>query len=150
MNLIKKIGDKKIVLYIGKLDFKPVIKTGYVSITQPITEEKENIVYVDAITATKKIPPIMKNCIFVSSPSALTELRLAIKSLYTEKLCEIVIINDVSSMKDYNDLGELTQFLNTIILIARETNKKLVLMLKKDSNELINDLTMFSDITIQP
>ena len=90
----------------------------------------------------------MNNCIFVSSPNALTELRLAIKSLYLEKICEIVIVDDVSSMREYNDLGELTQFLNNIILIARENNKKLVLIIDKTSNELINDLTMFSDLTI--
>lgn len=148
MELLKKIKDKNIVLLLGKLDYKPKIKTGYVSITQPITEEKENFVYVDAITVTKKIPPVMKNCIFVSSPTALTELRLAVKSLYLEKMCEIVIFDDVSSMMEYNDLGDLTQFLNSIILIARENNKKLVLMLNKDSNELINDLTMFSDLII--
>ena len=96
----------------------------------------------------KKSPPTMNNCIFVSSPNALTELRLAIKSLYLEKICEIVIVDDVSSMREYNDLGELTQFLNNIILIARENNKKLVLIIDKTSNELINDLTMFSDLTI--
>ena len=148
MDLLKKIGDKNIILLIGNLDYKAKIKTGYVSITKPITEEKENFVCVDAITLTKKIPPIMNNCIFVSSPSALTELRLSIKSLYLEKNCEIVILDDVSSMREYNDLGDLTMFLNNVILIARENNKKLVLIVNKNSNELINDLTMFSDLTI--
>mgnify|MGYP003972264071 FL=1 len=150
MNLIKKIGNKTIILYIGELDYKPKIKTDYVSITQPISKVNENMIFVDAITATKKIPPILKNCIFVSSPNALTELRLAIKSLFYEKFCEIVIFDDVTSMKHYNDLEELTSFLNSIIEIARESNKKLVLILNKDSNELINDLIMFSDIIIQP
>ncbi|MBT3465500.1 hypothetical protein HN451_11005, partial [archaeon] len=64
MNLIKKIGNKTIILYIGELDYKPKIKTDYVSITQPISKVNENMIFVDAITATKKIPPILKNCIF--------------------------------------------------------------------------------------
>jgi hypothetical protein len=148
MNLLKKLGKKNIMLLTKKLNYKAKVKTGYVSITKPITEIKENIVYVDAITTTKHVPPVLENCIFVSSPDALTELRLAIKSLFIEKNCEIVVIDDVSSMKEYNDLGDLTSFLNAVILMTRENNKKLILIVKKESNELINDLTMFSDVII--
>ncbi len=150
MNILKKMGKRNIMLYIGELDYKQKIKTGYVSITKPVTEVKENLIYVDAITATKKVPPLIQDCIFVSSPDALTELRLAIKSLYLEKNCEIVILDNISSMKEYNDIGELTGFLNSIILMARENDKKLVLLVKKDSNDLINDLRMFSDLVLQP
>ncbi len=149
MDILKKTEGKDIVLIIGKLDYRPKEKTGYVSISNAIKEPKENIIYVDAITATRTVPPSIKDCIFVSSPEALTEIRLAIKSIYLDKGSDIVIVDNLTDMRDYNDPGELNIFLNTIVAIARENRKKLILIVDKHSHQLINDIEMFSDIVVQ-
>ncbi|MFH2020641.1 MAG: hypothetical protein ABIJ34_04455 [archaeon] len=132
---------------------------GYVTINKPyntiISDMKlKNIdslklSFVDAITATVQAPPIVNNCMFVSSPTALTDLGLAYSSLYGEHGCNLVLFDTISTLIVYQDLGSVTKFVHNLVTKARVLDKKLIMIgLKEDSENLIKDLNMFVDKVI--
>ncbi len=135
-------------------------KIGYVSINKPYNSvlqdlesrgiDKQKFSFADAITATVQTPPVVDNCIFVSSPNALTDLGLAFSSLYNDHGCDIVVFDTISTLIVYQDIGSVTKFVHNLVTKARVLNKHLALVaLKEDSESLIKDLNMFVDKIIE-
>jgi hypothetical protein len=139
---------------------KSANKIGYITLNKPFNSVIENLTknnlnkdkffFVDAITATVQAPPVVDNCIFVSSPTALTDLGLAFSSLLTEHNCEIVFLDTVSTLAVYQDAGSVTKFVHNLVTKVRVLNKKAVfLAVKEDSETLIKDLNMFVDKIVE-
>ena len=135
-------------------------KIGYVTINKPFNSvmqdlenkgiEKSKFVFADAITATVQTPQIVDNCIFVTSPNALTDLGLAFTSLYNDLGSEVVVFDTISTLIVYQDIGSVTKFVHNLVTKSRVINKKLVLIaLKEDSEILIKDLNMFVDKIVE-
>lgn len=139
---------------------KSVNKIGYITINKPFNNiiddlnkknlNKDKFFFIDAITATVQSPPVIDNCIFVSSPSALTDLGLAFSSALTEHNCDLIFIDTISTLIVYQDIGSVTKFVHNLVTKTRVLNKKAVfLALKEDSETLIKDLNMFVDEIIE-
>jgi hypothetical protein len=135
-------------------------KIGYITVNKPFsnvmdTLSKNNLnvnkfYFVDAITATVKAPPIVGNCMFVSSPTALTDIGLAFTSLMTEKNCDIIFFDTISTLIIYQDIGSVIKFTHNLITKASVMGKKAVfLAVKEDSEALIKDLNMFVDKIVE-
>lgn len=135
-------------------------KIGYVTINKPYNSiiqnlERNNIdqdkfFFVDAITATVKTPPKVENCVFVNSPTALTDLGLAYSSLLNEKNCEVVLFDTISTLAVYQEASSVVKFVHNLLTKTRILNKKAVFVaLKEDSETLIKDLNMFVDKIIE-
>jgi hypothetical protein len=135
---------------------KSSAKIGYITINKPfnsiianlakININKSKFYFVDAITATVEAPPIVDNCFFVSSPTALTDISLAFSSLLSDKACDIVVFDTISTLGIYQDLGSVVRFAHNLITKVRVTSKRAVFIaLKEDSEVLIKDLNMFVD-----
>lgn len=133
---------------------------GYITINKPYQSvlkdlESRNIssskvFFVDAITATVQAPPIVDNCLFVSSPNALTDLGLAFSSLLGEKRCDTIVFDTISTLVVYQDIGSVIKFAHNLVTKTRVTGKKVIfLTLKEDSESLIKDLNMFVDSVIE-
>lgn len=106
----------------------------------------ENILFIDAYTLTKKAPLIIKNCVFISSPGALTELKVAFFSFIGEKNCDLMIFDSITDLLEYNELDEIFKFFNSLIIEIKITGKKVIFLNKKnDKNFLLNDIEMFCD-----
>ena len=126
-------------------------KIGYITINRPYSNVhlKGDVYFVDAITATVQQPPKLNNCIFVSSPTALTELSIAFSSLFGEKGCSLVIFDTISTLIIYQDIGTVIKFTHNLVTKASVLNKKAIFIaLKEDSETLIKDLNMFVDKVI--
>ncbi len=135
-------------------------KIGYITVNKPFNSVKKDLsdlgmetgkfIFADVITATVQAPPPVDNCIFVSSPNALTDLGLAFTSLYNEYGCEIVVFDTISTLVVYQDIGSVIKFVHNFVTKARVIGKKLVLIaLKEDSETLIKDLNMFVDSIVE-
>jgi hypothetical protein len=135
-------------------------KIGYVTINRPyntIIKDLKNagidsnkFFFIDAITATVQSPPQVDNCIFVSSPSALTDLGLAFSSTINEQNSGLVVFDTISTLLVYQNLVAVTKFVHNIVTKARVQGKKIVLVaLKEDSEEFIKDLNMFVDKIVE-
>ncbi|MEM3373980.1 MAG: hypothetical protein QXE31_02045 [Candidatus Woesearchaeota archaeon] len=135
-------------------------KIGYITLNKPYTKilsdiqklnlDKNKFFFVDAITATVSSPPIVDNCVFVSSPSALTEISVSFSTLVQEKNADLIFFDTISTLIIYQDIGQVIKFAHNIITKARVLGKKAIfLTLKEDSETLIKDLNMFVDKIIE-
>jgi hypothetical protein len=134
-------------------------RLGYISIQDSIENVTEKFkkkklmidkfYFVDTITATKKVPPAADNCIFISSPSSLTELRVAFAYLFRDKNRELVFFDRITGLINYFDIYTLMRFIHELITLAHSFSGKLVLFAyAEDSQSLIKDITMFADTVI--
>ena len=139
---------------------KSVNKIAYVTINKPFNSILQDMhsrglntgkfFFIDAITATVQSPPAVDNCIFVTSPTALTDIGLAFSSALSEHGCDLVFFDTISTLIVYQEIGSVIKFVHNLITKVRVLNKKLVLLaLKEDSENLIKDLNMFVDKIIE-
>ncbi len=172
MTLYDDISKNSIILLItSKSTYRESISTiyqeiakfgniGYITINKPYQSIKKDLenksinttkfFFVDAITATVQAPPIVNDCIFVSSPTALTDIGLAFSSLLGEKNRDLVFFDTISTLVVYEDIGSVIKFAHNLVTKGRVTNKKvLFLSLKEDSETLIKDLNMFVDAVVE-
>ena len=137
-----------------------VDKLGYVTINKPFNSiidlfkknklDVNKLFFVDVITATVQSPPKVDNCIFVSSPSALTDLGLAFSSLLAEQNCDLVFFDTISTLLIYQDIGTVTKFIHNVVTKARVLDKRIIfLSLSEDSDSLIKDMNMFVDKVVE-
>jgi archaellum biogenesis ATPase FlaH len=98
----------------------------------------------------------MKNCIFVSSPVALEEIRDAIIKAIKEEKCGVVIFDTISSLLIYQESYSIVKFTNNFLANKLQDNiKKVFVVLKnserlsKENMSLAKDIGMFADKTVE-
>jgi len=125
----------------------------YKSIIDTLNKNKLNpakYFFIDVLTSTVETPAPAKNCEFVQSPSALTDISLAFTKAVHEKGCDNVLFDTISTLTIYQDTGEIIKFTQNLMTKARVNNVKSVyIALKEDSAELVKDLTMFVDGVVE-
>ena len=130
----------------------------YVTLNKPYNTIQNNIknlglssdkfYFIDAITSTVGTPPLISNCSFISSPTALTDISLAFSDALLT--CDNAIFDTISTLIVYEDINSVIKFVHNLITKIRVINKKAVFVaLKEDSEELIKDLNMFVDIVTE-
>ena len=88
-----------------------------------------------------------KQCLYVSSPTALTELALAMGKL---RQTDLIILDNISSLLLYNKDAEVLKFLHGMMTKIRQTKTKAVYsILKESKKEFVADLTLFADAVIE-
>lgn len=108
--------------------------------------------FVDARTATSiPEPPTTKNCIYVSSPEALTELKIAITKSHEKHEPEITFLDSLSTLLSYLSDGIIARWSHDLILKFRQGNTAAVfLCLKRDEESyLVKDIAMLVDKIIR-
>ena len=92
-----------------------------------------------------------KNCVFVSSPEALTELKIAITRSCEERGPEITFFDSISTLLSYLSGGIVARWTHDVIAKLRECNSAAVfLCLKRDEQSyMVKDITMFVDKVIR-
>lgn len=107
--------------------------------------------FVDGITRTAVVDPgQVENCVFVSSPSSLTELGITIQKTVSEQQSEAVLFDSLSTLLVYEDIQVVKQFVHLIVSQISATNCVAIFTcLEGDKeSELIKDLSMFVDKVI--
>ncbi|MFA5406267.1 MAG: ATPase domain-containing protein [Candidatus Nanoarchaeia archaeon] len=99
--------------------------------------------FIDCVTKTVISPAREKNVSFIKSPSALTDLSLAIKKQLPKS--DIIVIDSLSTLLIYHEPDRVANFIHNIINKV-QLNKKtilIVLMSKSDS-----DNTLFKKVEV--
>ena len=173
MDLQTEIGNNNIVLImLSKENYRRSIidvasfldknssKVCYVCVNDPYGFVNSNLlknsidtkkfIFIDTLTRNVQDPPHVDNCIFVSSPSALTEISLAFSKALNEMHCDSSLFDTLSTMLVYEKSHAIIQFVHNILTKLRISSGRAVFVtLKDDSNsELIKDLFMFVDKVI--
>ena len=111
---------------------------------------EDKFFFIDAITMKVQEPPLADNCLFVSSPNALTDISLATSKALSEQHCDAFIYDTLSTLLIYESAHSLFQFVhNTLTKFRVASCKAVFIVLKDDMNsELIKDLYMVVDKVI--
>jgi archaellum biogenesis ATPase FlaH len=110
--------------------------------------------FIDTLTSHYN-PSEARNCIFVSSPAALEELRKAIKATVEKESCSIIIFDTITSLLIYQETSSIVRFASSIAGNKEYENTKKVFIVmkdmervKKENLSMMKDISMFADKTI--
>ena len=110
----------------------------------------QNITFIDAIskTITDK-PPQTKDCYYVSSPSALTEISITI-SKFLKHGFEYLIFDSLTNLLIYQKKTPIAKFVSTLVNKVRTSKTKAIFFALKinQHEELIQQASMFVDKVI--
>lgn len=171
MDLKKKLGKKNVLLIKidsseyrktiletmkslskGKVCYVTLNKT-YNALEETFEENKinlDNVFFIDVISGSiKDVKQNKKKVYFISSPSSLTELSLAI-SKTLEKGFDYLIFDSINNLLTYHSLNESERFLSSIINKIKDSGTKAIFsaLQIKEQEELINKTSTFVDETV--
>ena len=179
MELLSKTSENRFVIlilqgknYVSslrkviKLTKKDGGKICYVCLSKPyhdVIEDLEseridcgNFIFIDTLSSLQyRLKPV-KNCIFVSGPEKLNEIRKAVKKAVQKHNCEAIIFDTISTLLIYQQTHSIVRFTHELLTdeSQKETNKVYIVIkeagvYKDESTKLINDLNLFADKTIE-
>ncbi len=149
MDLTKQASKiYKSVLYVS-------INDSYDALTRDFKGQKidtEKFFFIDTRTAASEPHPApVKNCIFVSSPEALTELKIAISKAYDKQKSELVLLDSLSTLLTHISTATISRWTHDVIAQFRESGATAVFVcLQRDEESfLVKDIAMFVDKIIR-
>lgn len=150
VSILKELVNKKNYSCIYVTVNKPYFRLKKLYETEKIN--MKNMIFIDLISKKAKLDiKKIKDCLFIHSPSSLTELSVAIstgiKNIKSEK--KMVFFDNLSMMMVYNDIEVLMKFLHITISRVNSKNDKMILMLLKDDFNKIDELGMLVDEVIK-
>ena len=138
------------------------LKCIYVSLNRPAENVVEglkklkistdDVRLIDGISVSVGYKPVTsKNIIFMSDPSDLTGLSIAIGQFMESLKGEKFIISDViKTMLLYNDMSTVVSFVNTLVSKAKEYNVKIrVILMEKEDKMLYSKIKNLFDETVE-
>jgi len=140
-------------------------KICYVSLNKPykdiVEDFKENDIplrnffFVDVLSSHYIRPEPTKNCVFVSAPTDLHSIIMAILKTIKEERCEIIIFDTLSTFLIYRQPFVVLKFVYRLLQEElREDLKKIFItirggdILDEEREQLIKDVMMFADMLI--
>jgi KaiC/GvpD/RAD55 family RecA-like ATPase len=111
----------------------------------------KKISFVDCISTEIGKSGAGRNCVFVRSPEDLTELAIAIDSLFEHNKHGFIFIDSLDTLLVYNTFEKVMRFVHFITGKMRIYDVKGVLLglRKKTTEDLINGMAPFTDRIIQ-
>jgi KaiC/GvpD/RAD55 family RecA-like ATPase len=109
----------------------------------------KNVFYIDAISKTVKKTVNTKDCVFCSSPGALTEISIAITKFLKHNI-DYIIFDSITSLLIYEKKSPVSKFLSSVINNIKNSKTKAVFIALsvKEQKDLIKETGMFVDEVI--
>ncbi|MFH0956402.1 MAG: hypothetical protein V1813_00915 [Candidatus Aenigmatarchaeota archaeon] len=134
----------------------------YICMSKPYTDvmedlsamgtETDKFFFIDGLSSHYKIPQPVQNCIFITSPSDLEQIRLAIIEAVEKHDCSTIIFDTITTMLIYQQTSSIVHFTNMLVSEKKQENaKKLFIVLKEGASgihgagDLEKDLELFAD-----
>jgi hypothetical protein len=109
-----------------------------------------NYCFIDCISAELIKVRDTKQCIYIPSPVALTELAISINKMRTMHRIDLIILDNISSFLIYNQELPILRFLHAMMIKIRKTDiKSIYSILQGGRKSLIADLTLFADKVVE-
>ena len=140
IDTVKKIIDNEKICYI-------TLNKGYDASIIFLKKNKiktDNFFFIDSITQTVKQQKDTKDCIFTSSPNALTELSVAISKVAKNQKSKFIIFDSLSTLLIYHKDDIATKFVKSLInkFETTETNLVFTITTKDKESILFKNLQM--------
>ncbi|MBI4044995.1 MAG: hypothetical protein HY392_04775 [Candidatus Diapherotrites archaeon] len=100
-------------------------------------------------TAGKTLDAQPNRHIHISSPSSLTDLWIALETIMDTEKIDVIILDNVSSLINYNKELMVLRFLHSFASRLRKTGTKGIYLILKENESAIGDLALFTDETIK-
>ena len=104
--------------------------------------------FIDAISSTVKVKVSAENCIFTSSPSALTELSITISSTMQKLKPEILFFDSLSTLQIYLPMNTIVKFSQNLVTKLKENNIKAIFPIIKN-DDFTRNMSMFINKIIE-
>jgi archaellum biogenesis ATPase FlaH len=134
------------------------LSTPYSDISDSLKEkglDAEDFFFIDVISSCYKKMMPQKNCIFLSPPVNLEDLKTAIAAAIKNKNCTLVIFDTISALLIYEQVDSIVKFTHNLISekMNQEVKKMFIIVkdnkiLAEESDSLQKDLEMFADKTL--
>ncbi len=107
--------------------------------------DSENIIFIDAVT--KKTESDSDQVIYVSSPTALTEINITMNKVLEAGGIKAVLIDSISTLLLYTEESVVLKFVHSIVSKMRSDKNDCIMAAIEDEStrELIDDMSMFVD-----
>lgn len=105
----------------------------------------ENIIFIDAVT--KNAESDSDQVIYVSSPTALTEINITINKILEAGGIKVVLIDSISTLLLYTEESVVLKFVHSIVSKMRSDKNDCIMAAIEDESTraLIDDMSMFVD-----
>ncbi len=166
-DLFRDVIENRLVLvlmseneYFGKLTelITSVEKTGsmicYVCLSKPYKDVMEDLrrrkintgkfIFIDVLSSHYMAPELTENCIFVSSPSNLDDIRKAVIKAVEERGCSTVIFDTISTLLVYQQTHSIVRFTHDLVSEKKHEDLKKMLIIIKDESTQIKDIEMLT------
>lgn len=108
-----------------------------------------NIIFVDAISKTMQLRVVEeKNCHFVSSPSALTELSMVIDSVLNNNV-DFLVFDSLSNLLIYEKKANVQRFALRLVNRIREKKLKCIFCVTGEECKFIDEISPFFDKVVK-
>ncbi len=104
--------------------------------------------FIDAISSTVKVKTSAENCIFTSSPSALTELSITINSTCQKLKPELLVFDSLSTLQIYLPMNTIVKFSQSLVTKLKDSNIKAIFPIIKN-DDFIKNMSMFINKIIE-
>ena len=116
-------------------------------------EEKidySNYCFIDCISAENRMDDAIDQCIYISSPVALTELAVAIEKMIDRFGTDLIILDNISSLLIYNQESAVLRFLHHVMTRVRKTDMKAIYSILQEGRKgFMEEMTLFADTMIE-
>jgi len=113
------------------------INKGYSALVEMLRKNKfnlNNFIFVDCVTKSIITAKKEPNCVYISSPNALTEMTLAIDKLIDGSV-PVILIDSLSTLLVYHSPNTITHFIHHIINKARNKCDVMLVMTISDKDK---------------
>jgi hypothetical protein len=121
-----------------------------VSFLQKIEIDTDSIFFIDTSTKMASNSTVQAdNCLFIESPSALTNLSIAMNKVVEASSPKYIFFDSLSTLLIYNPEKVIIKFAKDVITKVRSTKTKIILVCLdgKDESNIIEKISMFVDKT---
>ncbi len=148
VNSVKQAGSK--ICYV-------CVSRPYKDVIAELKRSKINtdfFFFIDVLSSHYGKPEPRKDCIFLDSPKDLDAIRNAIEWAIEKNDCTVLLFDTLSNLLVYQENFPILKFAHSLTLERGEDVIKLFLIMKdnpvleNESKELISDLSMFADKTM--
>jgi hypothetical protein len=136
----------------------------YVCVSKPCKDVLEDLrnnkldteffFFIDVLSSHYSKQKPRKGCVFLDSPKNLDAIRSAIERAIEKNNCTVLLFDTLSSLLIYQESFPILKFAHSLTVEKGENVIKLFLItkenpaLEKENKELISDLSMFADRTL--
>jgi hypothetical protein len=148
VNSVRKSGSKICYVCVSR-PYKDVIadlKSGKM--------DTDFFFFIDVLSSHYGKPEPRRGCIFLDSPKDLGAIRSAIERAIEKNNCTVLLFDTLSNLLIYQESFPILKFAHSLTVEKGENVIKMFLIMKenpsleKENKELISDLKMFADKTV--